>query len=265
MISFLKHLQSHSMQASCLLLAVFISLFLFLVWPSTALAQTSYTPQGWGGYLGNARSNYSQVEAWWFVPKITSNTPPGYAEIWIGLGGIHDNRIIRAGVRLEHYYDPTTSVEHTNYWAFVQNEQYVFTTYPNDEIHAVVNANGSIDITDETRTNTTAHRQLSVAVDTSTADFIIEKPGGPSTPATYLAAFSPFKFVACHVRWNNNNNGQVLFLEPLLSRLIIHSDSTVNAYGTISMTNLDMYGNFQVTDLILYPPYKYSTCGPWPC
>ena len=243
----------------------FLALFSLLVGgiPGALAHADSYTLEGWGGYLGAARNNYSGVDASWVVPKISSNTPVGAAEIWIGLGGFYDNRIIRAGVRLDHYYD--TSGEHMLYRAFVQNDQYVFTTYPGDQIHATVFANGSIKITDESQPNVTASRHLLVSVDTRTADFIIEKPGGPSKPATYLAAFSPFTFKACYVYWNNNDNGQSLYLEQFLYRLIIHSDTSAYAYGTISLSNLDQFGNFKVTDLILYPPYSYSTCGPWPC
>lgn len=225
-----------------------------------------YSPQSWGGAVGT-RGNYTSVLANWNLPCIGRNTPASKVDIWIGIGGMHNNNMVQAGVKIKNSWSGGS--QQVTYSLFTSNKASNETPVgdtcnSSGSIMATIDLEtGNIEI-DNGYTGDQLLDSVTTSVDNSTAEFIIEKPDGASAPASTLASFGSIKFSNAHLR--SGVDTHVILQEPrdMLSMkdrdnntitTDTPSDSIVRTGGE---DDADTHDTFTVNDLILYPPESYS-------
>lgn len=158
-----------------------------------------------GNYSNGSDGPYTEVDTVFHVPTVASNSPGGLGAIWVGLGGVGNSNLVQTGVSFSKNSDGTST-----YQAWVENiaatsgnpcgsagDQtrpcYLAWSYypvsPGDQIQVRVTGNDMY-----VANGTTGHKwSYEVAYgpqpNESTADFIIERPGGYDLPNFGTATF----------------------------------------------------------------------------
>ena len=187
---------------------------------SPAAASAASTSSNWAGYVAHRNGvRYRTVTASWTVPTVTCSSRASYSAAWIGLGGYHTGSSALEQVGTEADCTNAGSARYSAWYELVPSAavRIDMTVKPGDRLSARVTVNGKrvfVRLTNLTRGTMFAKTLTASAVDTTSADWIVEAPSEcvgdtSSCRVLPLAQFSDATFTAARAVTTTGHSGPI--------------------------------------------------------
>jgi Peptidase A4 family len=149
-----------------------------------AVASANSTSANWAGYVAHGGDvRYRTVTASWTVPSVTCSAGArgSYSADWIGIGGYHTDSSALEQVGTEADCSPAGNARYTAWYELVPSSSVRIhhTVEPGDQMSARVSVHGKlvfIRLSDLTRGTTFTKNVRTTAIDTTSAEWIVEAP-----------------------------------------------------------------------------------------
>lgn len=201
---------------------------------------SSSTSKNWSGYEPNGDGGYPFAEFTWTVPCIASGSPSGDSSVWVGLGGDGNKNLVQTGSEQAVSY--FLGIPFYTYQVWVENladpnnpnEQVVFGVNCGDSMYAYVFIPNLMYIQDVT-TGNYSFQAFGPAANTSTAEFIVERPTQGNGTLYPLDDFQSVTAQGCYVV--SNNLGLLRLDQTTYNQItMVNSDGSANL-DSISSVN----------------------------
>jgi peptidase A4-like protein len=172
--------------------------------PAAAAGTSRFTSTNWAGYaVSRAGTTVRHVSASWVQPAVDCSAGGRtYSAVWVGLGGFHTTS--RALEQVGTEADCASGrARYSGWYELVPDASHSarIAVAPGDRLHASVAVAGTVvtlTLRNETRGATFSKVLRASAVDTTSAEWIVEAPSlcttSGSCASTSLAAFEPTRF-----------------------------------------------------------------------
>jgi Peptidase A4 family len=195
--------------------------------PGAAAAATrSTTSSNWSGYVASKTGvRFSRAAASWTVPTATCTSGRSrYSAVWVGLGGFHTRSRAVEQVGTEADCSAGGTARYSSWYELVPDAAHSahLTVRPGDEIAASVKVTGNtvrLRLVDVTRgTSFTKHLHAN-AVDTTSADWIVEAPSacGPGRSCFTLPLANFGSVALAHARATSTGGHTGTIADPAWS------------------------------------------------
>lgn len=189
----------------------------FAVLPASASAATT-TSANWAGYaVHRSGVRFRSVGAAWTVPAVTCTGGAGYSATWVGLGGYHTDAaaLEQAGTESD-----CTASGHARYSAWYElvpdaSKTLRMTVGAGDRMSVRVAVRGrrvTIRLRDLTRGTFVSRSRDARAVDTTSAEWIVEAPSecvGARCRVLPLSSFAATTFTSAHATSTTGHTGTI--------------------------------------------------------
>jgi hypothetical protein len=191
-----------------------------LVIPGRAAAVTAATSTNWAGYVASKTGvRFHKVTASWTVPSATCSAGRAtYSAVWVGLGGYHTHSKALEQIGTESDCRADGSARYTSWYELVPAAAHSarVTVHPGDQVAASVTVSGHVvrlRLVDVTRGTSVTKRLRASAVDTTSADWIVEAPAactsGGSCQTLPLADFGTVGFAQARATTTGGHAGAI--------------------------------------------------------
>ena len=190
---------------------------LLLAFPASAHAGTA-TSSNWAGY-GVHRSgvHFRAVSAAWTVPAVTCTGHSGYSANWVGLGGYHTGATALEQIGTESDCTHSGRAVYSAWYELVPDtsRNLSMTVEAGDRVSARVNVSGrtvTLHLRNLTRGTSFARRLTAPAIDTTSAEWIVEAPSACTATRCRilpLASFAETAFNSAHVTSDTGHTGTI--------------------------------------------------------
>ena len=191
-----------------------------LVVPGRAGAATPATSTNWAGYVASKSGvRFRQVTAFWTVPTATCSPGRGsYSAVWVGLGGFHTRSKALEQVGTESDCRADGSPRYTSWYELVPDAAHSarLRVHPGDQFAASVTVSGHavrLRLVNVTRGTSYTKHLRATAVDTTSADWIVEAPSactrGGSCQTLPLANFGTVGFAQARATTTGGHTGPI--------------------------------------------------------
>jgi hypothetical protein len=186
-----------------------------LALPASAAAETS---SNWAGYIAHKNgTRFRTVRGAWTVPVVDCSTGrSAYSAAWIGLGGYHTSSAALEQVGTESDCNGS-SARYEAWYELVPDQSATIrlTVHAGDRMSARVSVSGhdvTVRISDLTRGTTFQKALVASAIDTTSAEWIVEAPSecaGSQCRILPLAAFQDTTFTAARAVSTTGHDGVI--------------------------------------------------------
>ena len=172
-----------------------------LVLPASASAAA--ISSNWAGYVAHRSGvHFKSVSAAWTVPAVTCDGSAGYSATWVGIGGYHTGAAALEQAGTESDCGRSGRAAYSAWYELVPDATKTLrmTVAPGDSVRVRVTVNGrkaTFSLRDITRGTSVSRRVTAAAVDTTSAEWIVEAPSecvGDNCRVLPLARFAGTAF-----------------------------------------------------------------------
>ena len=150
--------------------------------PAAGAAVTSSSSANWSGYVSTRAKGFRKVSATWTVPTVSCTAgSESYSAAWVGLGGSSTTSAALEQAGTEADCSTAGTASYTAWYELVPDvgHDLPLTVRPGDKIAASVTVSGhrvTVRMVDKTTGASVTKRLTAAAVDTTSAEWIVEAP-----------------------------------------------------------------------------------------
>jgi len=188
-----------------------------LAFPATALAGTG-TSSNWAGYaVHRSGVHFRAVSAAWIVPAVSCTGRSGYSANWVGLGGYHTNAAALEQIGTESDCTRSGRAVYSAWYELVPDtsRNLSLAVQAGDRVSARVAVDRQtvrLHLRDLTRGTSLARTLTARAVDTTSAEWILEAPSACTISRCRvlpLASFAATTFSSAHATSATGHTGTI--------------------------------------------------------
>ena len=183
-----------------------------------ASASAAATSSNWAGYaVHRSGVHFKSITASWTVPAVTCDGGAAYSATWVGIGGFHTNAAALEQAGTESDCSRSGRATYSAWYELVPDASKTLklTVGPGDNVTVRVSVAGkqvTVALRDNTRGKRVTHTLTAAAVDTTSAEWIVEAPSecaGARCRVLPLASFADTTFTSARAVSTTGHAGTI--------------------------------------------------------